>query len=203
MKAVARALRELPRFNASYVEGRIETYSRVNVGIAVATDDALLVPVVLDADRKSLAEIAADSRRLADSARQRALTPDELHHATFTVSNLGMHGVGEMFAIINPPQACILGVGAAEPKPVVEDGKVVAGTVMTLSISADHRVLGAVDHAHAALAEQIGDLVVPHLLADHRPILQERNGDGDRGEHHSDGQALGRDRARPLAERLA
>ena len=82
-----------PRFNASYVDGKVECYSRVNVGIAVATDDALLVPVVLDADRKSLAEIAAETRRLADAARRRALEPDDLHDGTFTVSNLGMFGV--------------------------------------------------------------------------------------------------------------
>jgi pyruvate dehydrogenase E2 component (dihydrolipoamide acetyltransferase) len=148
VKAVARTLRELPRFNSSYVGGRIETYSRVNVGIAVATDDALLVPVVLDADRKSLAQIAVDSRRLADAARRRALTPDELHHATFTVSNLGMFGVRSFTAIIDPPQAAILAVGGARRAPF-EDGPDRVGfhDVITVTITCDHRVVYG---AHAA-----------------------------------------------------
>ena len=104
VKAVARALGEFPRFNASYVDGTVECYSRINVGVAVATDDALLVPVVFDADQKSLAEIAADTKRLADAARRRALGPDDLHNGTFTVSNLGMFGVRSFTAIIDPPQ---------------------------------------------------------------------------------------------------
>ena len=148
VKAVARTLRELPRFNASYVDGRIQTYSRVNVGIAVATDDALLVPVVLDADQKPLAEIAADSRRLADAARRRGLTPDELHHATFTVSNLGMFGVRSFTAIVDPPQAAILAVGGARREPF-EDGPARIGfrDVITVTLTCDHRVVYG---AHAA-----------------------------------------------------
>ena len=113
VKAAAGALREFPRFNASYVDGKVECYSRINIGIAVAADDALLVPVVVDADRKSLAEIAADTRRLAEAARRRAVTPDDLHHGTFTVSNLGMYGVRSFTAIIDPPQVAILAVGSA------------------------------------------------------------------------------------------
>ena len=149
VKAVARALRELPRFNSSYVDGRIETYSRVNVGIAVATDDdALLVPVVLDADRKSLAEIAADSRRLVEAARQRALTPDELHDATFTVSNLGMFGVRSFTAIVDPPQAAILAVGGARREPFEDDAdRIGFRDVITVTITCDHRVVYG---AHAA-----------------------------------------------------
>ena len=121
VKAAATALREFPRFNASYVDGKVECYSRVNVGIAVAADDALLVPVVLDADRKSLTEIAADTRRLADAARRRVLRPDDLQHGTFTVSNLGMFGIRSFTAIIDPPQVAILAVGAARRAPF-EDG---------------------------------------------------------------------------------
>jgi len=148
VKAVARTLREHPRLNASYVDGRVETYSRVNVGIAVATDDALLVPVVLDADRKPLAEIAADSRRLADAARRRALTPDELHHATFTVSNLGMFGVRSFTAIVDPPQAAILAVGAARREPFeAGPGEVGFRDVITVTLTCDHRVVYG---AHAA-----------------------------------------------------
>jgi pyruvate dehydrogenase E2 component (dihydrolipoamide acetyltransferase) len=148
VKAVARTLRELPRFNSSYVDGGIETYSRVNVGIAVATEDALLVPVVLDADQKSLAEIAADSRRLADAARRRALSPDELHHATFTVSNLGMFGVRSFTAIVDPPQAAILAVGGARRAPFEEGAdRVGFRDVITFTLTCDHRVVYG---AHAA-----------------------------------------------------
>ena len=148
VKAVARTLREHPRLNASYVDGHVETYSRVNVGIAVATDDALLVPVVLDADRKLLAEIAADSRRLADAARRRALTPDELHHATFTVSNLGMFGVRSFTAIVDPPQVAILAVGGARREPF-DDGvdRIGFRDVITVTLTCDHRVVYG---AHAA-----------------------------------------------------
>lgn len=148
VKAVARTLREFPRFNASYVDGRVESYARVNVGIAVATDDALLVPVVFDADRKSLAQIASDSRRLADAARRRTLTPDELHDATFTVSNLGMFGVRSFTAIIDPPQAAILAVGGARRAPF-EDGpdRVAFRDLLTVTLACDHRVVYG---AHAA-----------------------------------------------------
>ena len=111
-------LREFPRFNASYVDGKVELYSRVNVGIAVATDDALLVPVVRDADRKSLAELAEETRTLVDGARRRALRPEDFHDGTFTVSNLGMFGVRAFTAIVDPPQVAILAVGGARRAPV-------------------------------------------------------------------------------------
>ncbi len=120
VKAAAATLREFPRFNASYVDGKVECYSRVNVGIAVATDDALLVPVVRDADRKSLAELAEETRTLADGARRRALRPEDFHDGTFTVSNLGMFGVRAFTAIIDPPQVAILAVGGARRAPVEE-----------------------------------------------------------------------------------
>jgi pyruvate dehydrogenase E2 component (dihydrolipoamide acetyltransferase) len=149
VKAAALALRDHPRVNGSYVGGRIETYSRVNVGIAVATDDdALLVPVVLDADRKSLAEIGAESRRLADAARRRTLTPEELHHATFTVSNLGMFGVRSFTAIVDAPQAAILAVGGTRREPFEDGpGRIGFRDVITMTISCDHRVVYG---AHAA-----------------------------------------------------
>ena len=149
VKATALALRDHPRVNGSYAEGRIETYSRVNVGIAVATaDDALLVPVVLDADRKSLAEIGAESRRLADAARRRTLTPGELHHATFTVSNLGMFGVRSFTAIVDAPQAAILAVGGTRREPFEEGpGRIGFRDVITMTITCDHRVVYG---AHAA-----------------------------------------------------
>jgi pyruvate dehydrogenase E2 component (dihydrolipoamide acetyltransferase) len=148
VKAAAQTLRDLPRFNASYADGRIEQYARVNVGVAVATDDALLVPVVRDADRKTLSEIAADTRRLADAARRRALAPDDLHEGTFTVSNLGMLGVRSFRAIIDPPQAAILAVGGIRRAPVEGDeGAVVFRDLMTVTLSCDHRVVYGADGA--------------------------------------------------------
>jgi pyruvate dehydrogenase E2 component (dihydrolipoamide acetyltransferase) len=135
VKAAAHALQEFPRFNASYADGKVECYSRINVGIAVATDDALVVPVVFDADRKTLPEIAAETQRLANEARRRALQPEDLRDATFTVSNLGMYGVRSFTAIIDPPQVAILAVGG------VREG------VMAVTLSCDHRVVYGADGA--------------------------------------------------------
>ena len=148
VKAAAAALRQFPRFNASYVDGKVECYSRVNVGIAVATDDALLVPVVLDADRKSLAEIAVETLRLADAARRRALTLEDFRDGTFTVSNLGMFGVHSFTAIIDPPQVAILAVGSARRAPVEEGAdRITFRDLMTLTLSCDHRVVYGADGA--------------------------------------------------------
>ena len=148
VKAAAATLREFPRFNASYVNGRVECYSRVNVGIAVATDDALLVPVVRDADRKSLAELAEETRTLADGARRRTLGPADLHDCTFTVSNLGMFGVRAFTAIIDPPQVAILAVGGAR-RAAVEEGpdRIAFRELMTVTLSCDHRVVYGADGA--------------------------------------------------------
>jgi len=148
VKAVAAALGDFPRFNASWVGDTIECYSRINVGVAVATDDALLVPVVADAGTKSLAEIAAETRRLADAARRRALRPEELQNGTFTISNLGMFGVRSFTAIVDPPQTAILAVGAVRRSPVEDaTGGVVFRDVMTLTLSCDHRVVYGADGA--------------------------------------------------------
>ena len=141
VKACGMALREHPRANAAYRDGAFELYERVNVGIAVAAEDSLIVPTLFDADRKSLIEIAGDARTLADRVRQRAITPAELSGATFTVSNLGMYGVASFGAIINPPQAAILAVGELRELPVVRDGHVVPGTRMSLVLTCDHRIL--------------------------------------------------------------
>jgi pyruvate dehydrogenase E2 component (dihydrolipoyllysine-residue acetyltransferase) len=148
VKAVATTLREFPRFNASYVDGKVESYARVNVGIAVATDDALLVPVVRDADRKSLAELAEETRTLADGARRRALRPEDFHDGTFTVSNLGMFGVRAFTAIVDPPQVAILAVGGARRAPV-EAGpdRIAFRDVLTVTLSCDHRVVYGADGA--------------------------------------------------------
>jgi pyruvate dehydrogenase E2 component (dihydrolipoamide acetyltransferase) len=147
VKAAALALAEFPRFNASWVDDRIELYSRVNVGIAVATDDALLVPVVADADRRTLGEIAAETRRLARSARRRTLTPEELRGATFTVSNLGMFGVRAFTAIVDSPQAAILAVGSVRREPFEDAAGVVFRDVLTLTLSCDHRLVYGADGA--------------------------------------------------------
>jgi pyruvate dehydrogenase E2 component (dihydrolipoamide acetyltransferase) len=148
VKAAATTLREFPRFNASYVDGKVECYSRVNVGIAVATDDALLVPVIRDADRKSLAELAEETRTLADGARRRTLRPEDFHDGTFTVSNLGMFGVRAFTAIIDPPQVAILAVGVARRAPVEEGpDRVAFRDLLTVTLSCDHRVVYGADGA--------------------------------------------------------
>ena len=147
VKASALALREFPRANGSYRDGRFELHPRVNVGIAVATDDALVVPTVFDADAKSLGEIARTTRALAASVRDGSVRPPELAGGTFTVSNLGMYGVRSFTSIINPPQAAILSVGAMEPRAVVRDGEIVARQTLTLTLAIDHRILYGADAA--------------------------------------------------------
>jgi pyruvate dehydrogenase E2 component (dihydrolipoamide acetyltransferase) len=147
VKASALALREYPRANGSYKDGHFELHSRVNVGVAVAAQDALVVPTVFDADKKSLGEIARDTRALAERVRSSAVTPPELSGGTFTVSNLGMFGVTEFSAVINPPQAAILAVGKMEPRAVVRDGEIVARNVMTITLVCDHRILYGADAA--------------------------------------------------------
>ena len=146
VKAAALALREFPRANGSYRDGKFELYSRVNVGIAVAAQEALVVPTVFDADRKSVGQIARDSRALAERVRAGVITPPELSGGTFTVSNLGMYGVTNFTAVINPPQAAILAVGAT-PTPVVRDRDVVVRHIMGVTLSCDHRILYGADAA--------------------------------------------------------
>ena len=141
IKAAAIALREFPKANGSYQDGNLELHSKVNVGVAVATDDALVVPVVTDADLKSLTEIAEVTRALAARVRDGSITPPELSGGTFSVSNLGMYGVSHFDAVINTPQAGILAVGAIEDRPVVREGQVVAAKMMSVTLSCDHRIL--------------------------------------------------------------
>jgi pyruvate dehydrogenase E2 component (dihydrolipoamide acetyltransferase) len=141
IKASALALRDFPRANGAYRDGRFELYSRVNIGVAVAAQDALVVPTVFDADRKSLGQIARESRALAERVRAGAITPPELSSGTFSVSNLGMFGISSLVPVINPPQAAILGVGAIEPTPVAQDGEVQIRTRMRLTLVCDHRIL--------------------------------------------------------------
>jgi len=147
VKACALALREYPRANGAYRDGRFELYSRVNVGIAVAGQDALVVPTVFDADGKGLRQIAAESRALAQRVRDGQITPPELSGATFTVSNLGMYGIDSFSAVINPPQAAILAVGAIKERPVVSDGEIGSAHLMQVNLACDHRILYGADGA--------------------------------------------------------
>jgi pyruvate dehydrogenase E2 component (dihydrolipoamide acetyltransferase) len=147
IRACATALAVHPEVNASWDETRILRHRHVSIGIAVAIEDGLIVPVVRDADRKTLTEIAREARDLTTRARSRKLTPDELTGGTFTISNLGMYGIRQFTAVINPPQAAILAVGEAVRQPVVRGDQVATGTTMTLTLSIDHR---AVDGATAA-----------------------------------------------------
>jgi pyruvate dehydrogenase E2 component (dihydrolipoamide acetyltransferase) len=147
VKASALALREFPRANGAYRDGKFELYSRINVGIAVAGQDALIVPTIFDADSKSLGEISRDARALAERVRAGKITPPELSSGTFSVSNLGMFGIKRFTAVINPPQAAILAVGEMTPRPVVRDGEVQVRAIMELTLTCDHRILYGADAA--------------------------------------------------------
>ncbi|TMK99062.1 MAG: 2-oxo acid dehydrogenase subunit E2 [Actinobacteria bacterium] len=147
VKSCALALREHPRANSSYRDGALQLYSRINIGVAVATQDALVVPTVFDADTKALGEIARETRSLAASVRDGTITPPQLGGGTFTVSNLGMYGITSFTAIINPPQAAILTVGALEARVVALDGEPAVRQRMTLNLVCDHRVLYGADAA--------------------------------------------------------
>jgi pyruvate dehydrogenase E2 component (dihydrolipoamide acetyltransferase) len=154
VKACATALRAHPRINSSYADDAIELHARVNIGVAVAAGagvvggtQSLLVPTLYDADTKSLGQIAQETRTLAERGREARLTPAEMSNATFTVSNLGMYGVSQFTAVLNPPQAAILAVGAAEQRAVVRDGALVARQRMTVTLTSDHRVIYGADAA--------------------------------------------------------
>jgi pyruvate dehydrogenase E2 component (dihydrolipoamide acetyltransferase) len=148
VKAAARALTESPRANGSYRDGQWELYSRVNVGIAVAAQETLIVPTIFDADKKSLGAIARDARELIGKVRDGNITPPELSGGTFTVSNLGMYGIETFTAIINPPQAAILAVGSLKKKAVVDDsGRVAPRDMMGVTLICDHRILYGADAA--------------------------------------------------------
>ena len=142
-KACALSLHDHPYVNAAYRpdEGEIHKHNRVHIGIAVAIDEGLITPVVRNADQKGLSQIARETKELAKRARNRDLEPEEFEGATFTTSNLGMFGIEEFTAIINPPNSAILAIGEIRETPVVEDGEVVPGTRMKVTLSCDHRVV--------------------------------------------------------------
>ena len=141
LKAVAVALKQHPNVNSSWLEDKIRYNEHVNIGVAVAVEDGLLVPVVRFADGKSLSHISAEVKDFALRAKTKKLQPQDWEGSTFTISNLGMFGIDEFTAIINPPDACILAVGGIQQVPVVKNGAVVPGNVMKVTLSCDHRVV--------------------------------------------------------------
>ncbi len=147
VKAVARTLVRMPEVNVSFAEDRLLQKKQVNVGVAVALEQGLIVPVVRNADQRSMLDLAHETRRLAEAARQGKLRPEDFSGGTFTVSNLGMFDVDSFTAVINPPESAILAVGSITPTPVVVDGQVVVRDRMKVTLSSDHR---AIDGAIAA-----------------------------------------------------
>ena len=143
IRAAALALRKVPAANASWVDGALRQYASADVSVAVAIEDGLITPIVRNADGKGLAEISAEVKELAGRARAKpmGLAPEEYQGGTFSVSNLGMYGIKEFSAIINPPQSMILAVGTAEQRPVVKDGALAVATMMSCTLSVDHRVV--------------------------------------------------------------
>ncbi len=145
IRAAALALHQVPAANASWSDEAILLWDRVDIAVAVALDDGLITPIVKSADQKGLAQIAQEVKDLAERSRAGKLKLEEFQGGTFSISNLGMYGIREFAAVINPPQGGILAVGTGEQRPVVRDGQLAVATVMTCTLSADHRVVdGAV-----------------------------------------------------------
>jgi len=141
IKASANALRKHPKINSSWLGDKIRYNQHVNIGVAVAVEEGLLVPVVRFADNKSISQITEEVKAFAQKAKDKKLQPSDWEGNTFTISNLGMFGIEEFTAIINPPDACILAVGGIKEVPVVKNGQVVAGNIMKVTLSCDHRVV--------------------------------------------------------------
>ncbi len=164
VKACALALRDVPAANTGWADDTLLRFTSVNVAVAVATPKGLVTPVVFEADCKDLATISAELKELTSRAREGRLKPEEYRGGGFTLSNLGMYGVREFSAIINPPQSCILAVGAGEKRVIVKEGEVAVATVMSCTLSADHRAvdgaLGAEFLQHIKKLIEQPDLVV-------------------------------------------
>jgi pyruvate dehydrogenase E2 component (dihydrolipoamide acetyltransferase) len=141
LKACAVALKQHPKVNSSWMGDYIRRYGYINIGVAVAVEEGLLVPVVRQADMKSLSQIATEVKEFAQKAKDKKLQPQDWEGNTFTISNLGMFGIDDFTAIINPPDACILAIGAIQQVPVVKDGQIRIGNVMKVTMSCDHRVV--------------------------------------------------------------
>lgn len=163
IKAAALALRNHPRVNSTYRDGGIELHARINIGVAVDTDDGSLTPVISDADRRALAEISDEVRNLSARARSGEITPPEQAGATFAISNLGMLGITSSEPVVNPGQSAKLAIGAVTTRPVVRSGEIVPGEIMTLDLSCDHRVLHGGEAARF-LNEVKANLEDPGLL---------------------------------------
>jgi pyruvate dehydrogenase E2 component (dihydrolipoamide acetyltransferase) len=145
LRATALALRDVPAANVQYAETAMRVFDRVDISVAVATDGGLVTPVVRNADLLGLTALGEEVKLLAGLARSRKLKPEQYQGGTITISNLGMYGIETVYPILNPPQACILGIGAAEEQPVVRDGEIVVGRVAAITLAADHRAVdGAV-----------------------------------------------------------
>jgi pyruvate dehydrogenase E2 component (dihydrolipoamide acetyltransferase) len=159
IRAAALALRDVPEANVSFAGDEMHLFDRIDISVAVATDGGLVTPVVHDADRKGLATLAAEVKALAGSAREGKLRPEQYQGGTFTISNLGMYGIETVYPILNPPQACILGVGAAEEEPVVRNGKIEIGRIAAFTLAADHRAVDGSVGARllASLRERLED----------------------------------------------
>jgi pyruvate dehydrogenase E2 component (dihydrolipoamide acetyltransferase) len=141
IKVAAAALMQHRQVNASFQDKAMRYYERADIGVAVAIEDGLITPVIRSAERKSIGQISREVRELAERARARKLQPEEYTGATFSISNLGMFGIDDFTAVINPPEAAILAVGAVQPKAVVRDNEIVARQMMRVTMSCDHRVI--------------------------------------------------------------
>jgi pyruvate dehydrogenase E2 component (dihydrolipoamide acetyltransferase) len=141
IRAVALALQRVPAANSAWVDGAVRVYHSADIALAINTPSGLIAPVIREVEQKSLLMIAHEVRVLSERARAGGLKPEEYAGGTFTISNLGMYGVTSIYPIINPPQSCILGVGAIEERPVVRDHAVGVGSMMTCTLSADHRAI--------------------------------------------------------------
>ena len=169
IKAVAEALKKHLNVNTSWLGDRIRYNEHVNIGVAVAVDEGLLVPVVRFADGKTLSQISTEVREYAQKAKDKKLQPQDWEGSTFTISNLGMFGIDEFTAIINPPDACIMAVGGIKATPVVKNGQIVPGNVMKVTLSCDHRVVdGATGAAFLQTFKQL--LENPVLLLGNKSI---------------------------------
>ena len=165
IKAAALALRQVPELNASWTEAAIRVYRSVDISVAVSTPSGLITPIIRNADCKGLAQIAAEMKELAERGRLGKLAQDEYQGGGLTISNLGMHGIREFAAIINPPQSCILAVGAGEQRAVVRDGALAIATMMSCTLSADHRVVdGALGAGYLAAFKKLIEQPLNMLL---------------------------------------
>ena len=165
LKAVAIALKSNPKVNSSWLGDKIRYNHVVNIGVAVAVEDGLLVPVVRNADSKSLSQISSEVKEFAQKAKDKKLQPSDWEGSTFTISNLGMYGIDEFTAIINTPDACILAIGGIQAVPVVEAGQVVAGNVMKITLSCDHRVVdGAIGSAFLQTMKELLEMPFKILI---------------------------------------